>query len=86
MYLLKRSFGLDNNNTVRENGMIHAYDSFKGFGFIRRDKGKDVFFLYDGYIESNVEPSVGDLVSFEINMQPKGPKAQNIIKEGSINP
>lgn len=77
---------MDNSNTTRETGMIHAYDSFKGFGFIRRKKGKDVFFFYDGFIESTIEPAEGDIVSFEITQQPKGPKAHNIIKEGSITP
>ncbi len=26
-------------------GFVTSYDSFKGFGFIRREKGKDVFFF-----------------------------------------
>ncbi|WP_019617217.1 retron Se72 family effector protein [Psychromonas ossibalaenae] len=64
----------------RENGIINAYDPFKGFGFIRREKGKDVFFLFDEALSVVGELTVGDLVSFEVEMKPRGPRAKNIEK------
>lgn len=27
-------------------GIVKTFDSFKGYGFITREKGKDVFFFY----------------------------------------
>lgn len=68
------------SNSKRERGIINAYDPFKGFGFIRRDKGKDVFFLFDEAMSVVGELTVGDLVSFEVEMQPRGPRAKNIKK------
>lgn len=83
MSLLKRLTGLDNTNKL-ETGTIHAYDAFKGFGFIRRSKGKDVFFLYDEFKQCETEPSLGDIVNFEITIKKRGPAALNIVKIGSV--
>ena len=68
--------------TAREFGTVRAYDSFKGFGFIRREKGKDVFFFYDDIVHDDKVISVGDTVSFNIEAAPKGPKAKELVKEG----
>lgn len=65
---------MDNN---LERGIVTIYDSFKGFGFIRRAKGKDVFFHYTD-ITNRQEPTPGDLLEFMIVKKPKGPCAQNI--------
>ncbi len=65
-------------------GLVHAYDPFKGYGFIRREKGKDVFFFYDDLPKEMVEVSEGDIVSFQVEKKPKGPRAKNIKKEGNI--
>jgi CspA family cold shock protein len=70
--------------TVRVYGMVRAYDSFKGFGFIRRDKGKDVFFFYDDIEHDDKVISLGDTVSFTLESAPKGPKAKELRKEGQI--
>lgn len=65
-----------------ERGLVNAYDTFKGIGFIRREKGKDVFFFYDDIVgDSGV--SVGDTVTFTIVKMPKGPRAYNVTV---INP
>ena len=50
MFQLKRIIGLTDSKDKRESGVIHTYDAFKGFGFIRRVKGKDVFFFYDQFL------------------------------------
>ncbi len=65
-----------------EFGVVRVFDSFKGFGFIRREKGKDVYFFYD---EINLEERSlveGDKVSFQVELKPKGPRAYNIEKLG----
>ena len=57
------------------------FDSSKGFGFITREHGDDVFVHYkailgDGY--KSLEE--GDQVRFEIGQGPKGPQANNVSK------
>ncbi|MEF9426411.1 MAG: cold-shock protein [Candidatus Mariimomonas ferrooxydans] len=64
-----------------ENGTVKWFNESKGFGFISRENGNDVFVHYssisgDGF-KSLLE---GDQVSFEIEDGPKGPKAVNVAK------
>lgn len=61
------------------NGTVKWFNESKGFGFISREDGSDVFVHYstiqgDGF-KTLVE---GDPVSFEIEDSPKGPKAINV--------
>ncbi|UCH81592.1 MAG: cold-shock protein [Nitrospiraceae bacterium] len=63
------------------NGTVKWFNESKGFGFISRAEGSDVFVHYssisgDGF-KSLIE---GDSVSFEIEDGPKGPKAINVVK------
>jgi CspA family cold shock protein len=59
-------------------GFVSSYDSFKGFGFIRREKGRDVFFFYDDVEDAIAGVVVGDVVEFEIRSEPKGPRAYKV--------
>lgn len=65
-----------------EHGRVHMYDSFRGFGFIRREKGKDVFFFYEEIQGDDKNILEGDHVSFEVFNHSKGPRAKNINKTG----
>ncbi len=61
-------------------GTIKWFNESKGFGFISREEGNDVFVHYssiqgDGY-KTLAE---GDRVSFEIEDSSKGPKAINVV-------
>lgn len=69
---------------MRETGVVRAFDPLKGFGFIRRERGKDVFFFYDQIIAEDRLLFVGDVVSFEVEIKPKGPRALGVKKEGSV--
>lgn len=64
-------------------GIVKTFDLFKGIGFIRREKGKDVFFFYEEIAGDNKILSIGDTVSFLIKNMPKGPRAYSITKESS---
>lgn len=66
-----------------ERGIVNAYDTFKGFGFIRREKGRDVFFFYDDIEGDDKGITIGDTVSFSIKTLPKGPRAYNVKR---LNP
>ncbi|WP_178108337.1 retron Se72 family effector protein [Pseudomonas sp. URMO17WK12:I11] len=67
------------SDAVIEQGTVSSYDTFKGFGFIRRDKGRDVFFFYDDVAEPE-GLIIGDAVRFEVKSVPKGPRAYKVSK------
>lgn len=64
-----------------EKGTVKWFNESKGFGFITRENGGDVFVHYSA-IQNNGFKSLseGQAVSFEIEDGPKGPKAVNVTK------
>ena len=64
---------------AREKGTVKWFNNSKGFGFIQRDQGEDVFVHYraissDGY-RSLVE---GQRVEFTVTEGQKGLQAENV--------
>ncbi len=64
-----------------EKGTVKWFNSAKGFGFIQRESGEDVFVHYkailgDGYKSLNE----GDKVQFEVEKGAKGLQATNVTK------
>jgi CspA family cold shock protein len=66
---------------ARINGTVKWFNDAKGFGFIQRDGGPDVFVHFSA-IQSNGFKSLaeGDRVEFEIVDGQKGPQAANVTK------
>ena len=62
-------------------GSVKMFNKEKGYGFIRTEDGKDVFFnhssiLMDGYKTAET----GEPVDFEVEDSDRGPRAKNIKK------
>ena len=63
----------------RETGTVKWFNDRKGFGFIERASGDDVF-VHHSSINSDGFRSLkeGQQVEFEVIQEPRGPKAQNV--------
>lgn len=64
-----------------ETGTVKWFNNAKGYGFISRENGEDVFVHYksvtgEGYKTLNQ----GDKVQFEVEKGPKGLQAANVSK------
>ena len=64
---------------VKEQGTVKWFNASKGYGFIQRQTGEDVFVHFsaiqmDGYKSLNE----GQTVEFEVKKGPKGLQAENV--------
>ncbi|MBI5464872.1 MAG: cold-shock protein [Ignavibacteriales bacterium] len=64
-----------------EQGTVKWFNQAKGFGFIKRSEGEDVFVHFkaiegDGFKTLNE----GDKVEFEVQRGPKGLQASKVVK------
>jgi CspA family cold shock protein len=67
----------------RINGTVKWFNDAKGFGFISREGGPDVFVHYSAVSSDGFKSlAEGDKVEFEIVEGQKGPQAANVIKVG----
>ena len=58
-------------------GTVKWFNGIKGFGFIEREEGDDLF-VHKSQVEGDLDE--GDSVEFEIGEGPKGPNAINVRK------
>jgi CspA family cold shock protein len=63
-----------------ELGIVRTFDTFKGFGFIRREKGKDVFVFFEDIENQDRTLVEGDKVRFTVKKESKGPRAYQVEK------
>jgi cold shock protein len=76
--LLSRNFEKETGNTV-EQGTVKWFNDAKGYGFISRQNGQDVFVHFSA-IQSNGFRSLqeGQAVQFDVVNGPKGFQAENV--------
>jgi CspA family cold shock protein len=62
-----------------ETGTVKWFNASKGYGFIQRNGGEDVFVHYRAIVgEGYKSLNEGDKVQFEVERGPKGLQASNV--------
>ena len=66
---------------ARSTGKVKWFSQEKGYGFIQQDSGPDVF-VHHSQIQSKGFRTLneGERVEFDVIEEPKGLKAQNVIR------
>jgi len=69
---------MDSNRTQ---GTVAWFNDAKGFGFIERENGKDVFVDYSSIqAEGFKSLKEGDRMEFELTESAKGPAPMNVVR------
>jgi CspA family cold shock protein len=70
----------------RENGTVKWFNDAKGYGFIQRESGGDVFVHYSAIVGEGFRSlAEGQKVEFEVEEGLKGPQAKNVSPLDSAN-
>ena len=66
---------------MKEQGTVKWFNNEKGYGFISRNSGDDVFVHHTAIQGSGFKSlNEGDNIEFEVAKGPKGLQAQNVVK------
>ncbi|MBN2381295.1 cold-shock protein [bacterium] len=62
-----------------ENGKVKWFNERKGYGFIQKDDGSEIFVHYSAIAGTGFKTlNEGDQVTFEVEQGAKGPAATNV--------
>ncbi len=75
--MLKNLFG--RGEALAEQGSVKWFDAQKGFGFIERPDGSDIFVHYSDIVGSGFRTlTEGQEVQFQVSKSSKGPQAVKV--------
>ena len=65
-----------------ETGTVKWFNNEKGYGFIKRESGEDVFVHHTAIVNQSGYRTLGegDRVEFDVKQGPKGLQAENVQK------
>jgi len=64
---------------MKEQGVVKWFNAAKGYGFIQRESGEDVFVHYSAIVKDGYRTlEEGSKVEFEVTQGPKGLAAANV--------
>ncbi len=64
---------------MKEQGSVKWFNAAKGYGFIRRESGDDVFVHFSAIVGDGYRSlQEGESVTFEVRTGPKGLQATNV--------
>ena len=70
-----------NQNMEKEQGKVKWFNDAKGYGFIQRASGDDVFVHHSAIQATGFKSlSEGETVEFTVTKGPKGWQAENVVK------
>lgn len=70
-----------NEDGMKEKGTVKWFNGAKGYGFIQRHSGEDVFVHYSAIQESGYRTlNEGEMVEYELLQGPKGYQAANVSR------
>jgi CspA family cold shock protein len=73
--------GYSERINMKEQGTVKWFNNEKGYGFINRNSGDDVFVHHSAILGDGFKSlAEGDSVEFEVAKGPKGFQAQNVAK------
>jgi CspA family cold shock protein len=80
-FLEPRTNNESGEEVVKEKGIVKWFNAAKGYGFIQRSSGDDVFVHFSA-IQSNGYRTLdeGAEVEFEVKQGPKGLQAENVSR------
>lgn len=59
-------------SSARETGVVRVWNADRGFGFVQRADGSDLFLHIKAFPRGSADPAVGSEVSYAIERQPDG--------------
>ncbi len=66
---------------MKEKGTVKWFNDAKGYGFIQRESGQDVFVHHSSIQQAGFKSlSEGQAVEFVVTKGPKGLQAQDVVK------